>query len=158
MKQKRIIKVAAILATVGILSAITVAMYMFYMPHRDVLSARADFSVTSSALVSEYLTNGQEANSKYLAADGNSKILEVTGQISRISEGFGDQIVVLLKGEGDRAGVNCYFEKETESALSSISTGDKITVKGVIRSGASFDEDMGIYEHVIIEKCSIVNN
>lgn len=158
MKQKRIIKVAAILATAGILSAITVAVYMFYMPHRDVLSARADFSVTSSALVSEYLTNGQKANSKYLAADGNSKILEVTGQISRISEGFGDQIVVLLKGEGDRAGVNCYFEKETESALASISTGDKITVKGVIRSGASFDEDMGIYEHVIIEKCSIINN
>lgn len=158
MKQKRIIKVAAILATIGILSAITVAVYMFYMPHRDVLSARADFSVTSSTLVSEYLTNGQKANSKYLAADGNSKILEVTGQISRISEGFGDQIVVLLKGEGDRAGVNCYFEKETESALASLSTGDKITVKGVIRSGASFDEDMGIYEHVIIEKCSIVNN
>lgn len=158
MKQKIIIKVAAIIAIVGILIAITVAIYMFYLPHRDVLSARADYLVTSSALVSEYLTNGQAANSKYLAADGNSKILEVSGQISRISEGFGDQIVVLLKGECDRAGVNCYFEKETESALASLSTGDKITVKGVIRSGASFDEDMGIYEHVIIEKCSIVNN
>jgi hypothetical protein len=158
MKRKKIIKIAVIIAFVGILTGASAVYYMFSMPHRDISAAAADFSVTSSSLVSEYLTNGQQADSKYLAADGNSKILEVTGQISRISEGFGDQIMVLLKGEGDKAGVNCYFEKETESALASLSPGDKITVKGVIRSGASFDEDMGIYEHVIIEKCSIINN
>ena len=32
-----------------------------------------------------------------------------------------------------------------------------ITVKGVIRSGASYDEDLELYENVTIDKSDIVN-
>lgn len=41
---------------------------------------------------------------------------------------------------------------------SNLKTGDKITIKGVIRSGASFDSDLDMYENVIIEKSDIVSN
>jgi hypothetical protein len=34
--------------------------------------------------------------------------------------------------------------------------GQAITVKGVIRSGASYDEDLEMYENVILEKSDIV--
>jgi hypothetical protein len=34
--------------------------------------------------------------------------------------------------------------------------GETITVKGVIRSGASFDEDLELYENVILEKSDVV--
>jgi hypothetical protein len=158
MTRKKFLKAAIILAIVGIMGGSSVAYYLFNMPQRDVSGAKADFSVSGSELVLEYLTDGTLANQKYLASDGNSKIIEVSGVVGQISEGFDGQILVLLKGNGEKAGVNCYFGKETVNALASLKEGEPITVKGVIRSGASFDEEMGIYEHVVLEKCSLILN
>ncbi len=33
-----------------------------------------------------------------------------------------------------------------------------IKVKGVIRSGANYDADLEMYEHVIMEKCDLITN
>ena len=70
---------------------------MFYRPHRDVQAAKTDYSITNSEIVSEYLKDKQAADNKYLAADGDSKILEVTGTVNKISENYNDQKVILLK-------------------------------------------------------------
>ena len=112
--------------------------------------------LTSSQIVTEYLTDNEAANQKYLAADGDSKILEISGEVNKISENFNGQKVVLLKGGQDRAGVSAIFTAETNDNLNEISLGQTITVKGVIRSGASYDEDLEMYEHVILEKSDIV--
>lgn len=131
-------------------------MYMVNMPHRDVQSADADYTFSASEIVTEYLTDKDAANQKYLAADGKSKILEITGVVSKISEDFNGQKVVLLKGRQAKAGVSASFTSETNSSLRDILPNQTITIKGVIRSGASYDEDLEMYEHVIIEKSDIV--
>jgi len=59
---------------------------------------------------------------------------------------------VLLKSATNNAGVSATFTKETNAHTDNIKVGDKITIKGVIRSGASFDPDLDMYENVIIEK------
>ncbi len=156
MKKKKVIKIAAILGVAGILIAGGIGLYMFNMPHRDIQSADADYTLTTSEIVSEYLTDNDAANKKYLAADGNSKILEITGVVGKISEDFAGQKVVLLKDKQLKAGVSATFTSETNSSLRDVQVDQTITLKGVIRSGASYDEDLEMYEHVILEKSDIV--
>ena len=156
MKRKKVFRIIAMLGVAGLLIGGGVGLYMFNMPQRDVQSADTDYSVTTTQIVQEYLENKDAANQKYLASDGDSKILEVTGIVSDISEDFNGQKVVLLKNADDRAGVSATFTEETESSLNGISPGQTITIKGVIRSGASYDEDLGFYLHVVLEKSAVI--
>lgn len=157
MKRKKIIKIAAIVIIAGIVIGGGVGLYLFNMPKRNIQNAKTDFSVTSSALVAEYLTDQKAANQKYLTADGESKILEVAGTVSKISENFNGQKVVLLKNQSDKAGVSATFTDETAAQVSAIQLGQNIRVKGVIRSGAVYDQDLELYENVILEKSAIVH-
>ena len=156
MNTKRIIRIGLIAAVAGIVIAGAVGLYMFNMPHRDIQSAKADYSLNSSEIVVEYLANKDAANEKYLAADGDSKVLEVTGTVSKISEDFDGQKVVLLKNHGDKAGVSATFTPETNVNAANLQVGEKVTVKGVIRSGAAYDPDLELYENVILEKSDVV--
>lgn len=156
MKRKKIFRIAIIVFAAGIITVTGVVLYMFNMPHRDVLKADADYSLNSSALVKEYLENATAANDKYLSEDGDSKILQVTGIVASISEDYSSQKVVLLKDSSDQAGVSATFTQETGSSLDGVTAGQEITVKGVIRSGASYDKDLGFYENVLLEKSVLI--
>ncbi len=158
MKKKKIIKSLLILVGIGILAGIGIVLYLFNMPHRDVQAASTDFSYTASEIVEEYLIDADKANAKYLDEEGESKILEVTGSVFSITEDFNQQKVVLLKGENDKAGVSCTFTSATNAAVANLKIGDQVAIKGVIRSGASYDEDLGMYENVIMEKSKIVSS
>lgn len=153
---KKIFKIVGITGAAGVLIGVSVFLYMFFMPHRDVQAAKTDFSLTSSQIVSEYLSNKNVANEKYLAADGDSKILEISGEVSKISEDFNGQKVVLLKSKQDKAGVSATFTPETNENLKGVVVGQNITVKGVIRAGASYDEDLELYENVILDKSDLI--
>lgn len=156
--KKKIFKIVLIVIGVGVLIGGGVGYYMFNKPARDVQNTETDFSYKASEIVNEYLTDSKKANAKYLAENGESKVLEITGIASEISEDFNNQKVILLKAEGDKAGVSCTFTAETNANALNIKIGDQVTIKGVIRSGASFDEDLDMYENVIIEKSDIVSN
>jgi hypothetical protein len=156
MKRKRIVKALLISAIGGVVIAGGIGLYMFNTPHRDVQATNADYSLTSSQIVNEYLADKDAANAKYLSKDGDSKILEIAGVISKISEDYSGQNVVLLKAIGDKAGVSATFTAETNIKAANLKIGEKITVKGVIRSGASYDEDLELYEHVILDKSDLV--
>ena len=157
MTKWKIIKVALIVVAVGIVSAASIAFYMFNKPHQDVQSAAIDFTLTSTALVQEYLTNPQDANQKYLDDTGNSKIMAVTGKVHSISRDMNNQVVVLLQDEGDKAGVSCTFSAATNASAEKLSLGQTVTIKGVIRAGAGYDADLDLYEDVILEKCNTIN-
>lgn len=158
MKKKKLLKIAAIVVIAGVLIGGGVGLYLFNMPHRDVQSASVDYSLKSSEIVAEYFADRDAANNKYLAADGDSKILKITGTIAKISDDFNGNKVVLLKENGEEAGVSATFTPETNQHAEGLSRGQTITVKGVIRSGAAYDEDLELYENVILEKSDIVNN
>ncbi len=156
MKKKKLFRIAAILVIAGVLVGGGIGLYMFNMPHRDVQAAEVDYALTATEIVEEYLADRDAANQKYLSANGESKVLEITGVIGNISENFNGQKVVLFIGQPDKAGVSVTFTHETNSSLDDIQVGETITIKGVIRSGASFDEDLEMYEHVVIDKSDLV--
>lgn len=140
----------------GVIIAASIVYYLFNMPQRDVQSSTTDFTLAASEIVKEYLTDADEANKKYLQEDGDSKILAVTGEISSISTDQNNQKVILLKSSTDKAGVSCTFTESTNANANDLKIGQTITVKGVIRSGAGFDEDLELYEDVIMEKCDLI--
>jgi len=158
MNKKRILKISLIVIGIALLIGGSVAYYMFNMPHRNVQKAKTDYTLKSSDIVNEYLSNAALANEKYLDSEGDSKIIEVTGTIYEISEDFINNKVLILKSVSDKAGVSCTFSTETNSNTSNLKIGDEVTIKGVIRSGASFDSDLDMYEDVIMEKCDVVSN
>ncbi|MFD2917236.1 OB-fold protein [Psychroserpens luteus] len=146
-----------IILTTGVLIAVSVALYMFNQPARDVQATTTDYSFNASTIVNEYLTDANAANAKYLDEEGVSKVLEITGIVATISEDFNNQKVILLKNDTDKAGVSATFTEETNAHTNNVKIGDEITIKGVIRSGAAYDSDLEMYENVIIDKCDIVS-
>ena len=141
----------------GVVVGLSIVYYLFNMPQRDVQSSATDFTLSTSEIVKEYLTDADKANKKYLQEDGDSKILAVTGEVSAISTDQNNQKVIVLKSATDKAGVSCTFKQATNASAKDVKIGQTITVKGVIRSGAGFDEDLELYEDVIMEKCDIIN-
>jgi hypothetical protein len=157
MNVSKSLKVIIILLAVGVSVALGAGIYMFNMPHRDVQSAKTDFKISATELVNEYLTGSTEANNKYLDDEGDSKILEVSGTVSKISKDFNDQVVILLKESGAKAGVSCTLISTSGETGKQVIVGEEIRVKGVIRSGAIYDADLDMYENVIMEKCDLVS-
>jgi RecG-like helicase len=129
---------------------------MFNMPHRDVQKAAVDYKMEAKDLVNEYLKDAKKANDRYLQEEGESKIIAVTGIVASVDEDMNHQKVVLLRDSGESAGVSCTFMASTNVNAEKLKNGDKVTIKGVIRSGAGYDEDLELYEDVIIEKCDVI--
>jgi hypothetical protein len=92
----------------------------------------------------------------YLDAEGESKVLIVQGRIDNIQKDQLGQYVVLLKNAGEKMGVSSTFLMDTNYQVENLSIGDNIKIKGVIRSGAEFDEDLDLAENVILEKCALI--
>jgi len=157
MNKKKVFKNLAILGAAALLIGGGFVLYLFNMPHRDVQATKTDFKLESSELVAEYLNSADQANLKYLDEEGESKVLAVTGTVSTIADDMNNQKVVLLKNAGDKAGVSCTFTASTNIHAAQLAPGQTVTIKGVIRSGANYDEDLGLYEDVIMEKCDIIN-
>ncbi len=154
---KKSVKIGIIILAVGVLVVGGIGVYLFNLPHRNIQSTKTDIEITAANLVAEYLENPEQANAKYLDAEGESKILEVTGEVASVTEDFNKNLVVLLKSSGQEAGVSCTFLSTSGPIQNSFAKGQQIKVKGVIRSGASFDADLGFYEHVILDKCNLVS-
>lgn len=157
MIKRKIKKIVLISVLVGVSVTSGVVYYLFNMPHRDVQSEQTDYRLSASDLVNEYLTNAVSSNKKYLSGEGESKILAVTGVIQSVSTDQNNQVVVLLKDSMVKAGVSCTFTEATNQNAASLTPGQTVTIKGVIRSGAGYDEDLQFYEDVIMEKCDLIN-
>ena len=156
MNRNKIFKTIITVLLVALVAGAAGGYYMYNKPRRDIQATDVDLEISSSMLVTEYLDDYQKANDKYLDDEGESKILSVSGTVHSISTDFNEQKVVLLKSSSDKAGVSCTFTSETNSSLDMVEPGQQITIKGVIRSGATYDEDLDMYENVNIEKCDIL--
>ena len=146
---KKSIKYLLFAAIAGIIIAGSVGLYMFYMPHRDVQGEDAAYTVEAGQFVTEFMDNPTESNAKYL-----DNVVIVSGTVAEISEDQLNQKVVLLKTEN--SGVSCTFIETTNANAEKLSVGDAVKIKGIVRMGASYDEDLDLAEYAILEKCDII--
>ncbi|MEO5998586.1 MAG: hypothetical protein ABIQ00_18065 [Chitinophagaceae bacterium] len=97
----------AILASIAMASSI--GAYLFFKPHRDVQAAIAFAKLKKSELVSEFIADANKANAKYLASDGNSKVLIVAGRVGKLSDNQnGESNCVERRGCNDWCKRNIY--------------------------------------------------
>ncbi len=118
---KQILTVLVILGFVGT----SMGIYLYNKPHIDLANQQADISFAASKLFSEFETDENSANKKYL-----NKIIEVRGNIQEITKTDDGGLIIVLRGEEDIFGVNCAFEKKDAQKIVGIKTGKEITVKG----------------------------
>lgn len=157
MNKGKFIKLILLVTLLGGTIGAAVVYYMFNMPHRDVSAARVDVTIDASALVNEFLTDAPAANQKYLNENGDSKILLVSGKVVSMSDDYnGDAVVLIKSGSNSPAGVSATFLPASRDEVMNLAAGQQISIKGVIRSGASYDEDLEMYENVIIEKSTLI--
>lgn len=156
MSKKKVIKKILLVVLIIVILGGIYGAWIYFQPHRDVQSTETDYALKVSDIVDEYLKDNQAANKKYLAADGESKVLEIEGQVYDISENYEGNTVILLKSESAKAGVKATFTEETSAKAQQVKKGSTITIKGVIRSGAAYDEDLEMYEDVVVEKSKVI--
>lgn len=146
---KKTVKYGLIAGGVGIVIVIGIFLYMFNMPHRNIQGEDASFAVEANQFVNEFLADVGASNAKYL-----DKVVIVSGEVKEISEDQLKQKVISLKT--DKAGINCTFTVETNANAQKIKVGETVKIKGVVRLGASYDEDLDLTDFAILEKCDIV--
>jgi len=153
---KKSMKRIGLVMLAGIIIAGSIGAYLFFKPHRDVQATNAFAELKVAELVSEFTADAGKANAKYLASDGNSKVLIVEGRVSKISDNQNGEKVIVLKAEGAKVGVIATFTKATTANTLSIKPGDIVKIKGAITAGNRYDADLDLYEHAILVQSDIV--
>jgi len=139
MNRKQIFVLAgAFLALIILLLALK---WVFRPASKTVQKEKPEFIFEASALVKEFETDEQTANTLYL-----DKIIEVSGTVDDITE---DEtvIIVTLKDPGSISGILCSFDKSTV-ASENFEKGEKIDVKGICT---------GYLMDVVLTKCAVTD-
>lgn len=129
MKSK-IVLYGIIIVAFGLLAGISVVVYVFNKPKRDVAKTAAEYTLTASQLMAEFTQNEQAANAKYLSAE-SGKVISISGTISEITQA-GDTILNILIKEPDMGpgSINCSIDKSEIPKAKLLKTGEKVTIKG----------------------------
>ncbi|MBK7008075.1 MAG: hypothetical protein IPH36_05350 [Saprospiraceae bacterium] len=96
--------------------------YQYNRPVASLESANADVVLEAPALLKAFETNETTANTQYL-----DKVIEVSGQISRIEED-GEKKSIYLSTGNEMSSVIC--EMESASSTEGLAAGSKVVVKG----------------------------
>lgn len=152
---KKLFIAILVVGLMAILGGSAVVFYLWNMPHRDVVAATPDFTLSSEAFISEYFENSDAANIKYLSEDGDSKIVVLSGLVASISSNQAGDKVVLIKESDAKVGVAFTFTPDTNASASALQAGQPVSIKGVVRSGPRLDEFLGVYSNAVLEKASL---
>jgi hypothetical protein len=118
---KKSIKIVLVVLLMCIIAFFGARYYAYHFGQRDLQSEETKFTVTSSEIVNEFVTNVAVANQKYL-----EKPIVVTGKVTTVS---GNNVLL------DQS-INCTFEK----ADLSIKENQTLNVKGRV---IGFDDLLG---------------
>lgn len=138
-KRKRTILLATILV---LLAAATAGYLLWNKPHKDVMDADA-VKVTAAALYNSYITDSATARKRY-----TGKVLEVSGEISKLALNQQEQQIILIKTPVPGAFINCSMEKSSEI----LKEGGAVTVKGICSGYIGGDADMGLPGDVFLTR------
>ena len=134
---KYIIIFVLVIVLIGIIGFLT----FLYAPKANVNNKKAFQNVTAIDLYSQFDTDEQASNAKYIG-----KIIAVKGSIGEMEEDENGSTVILLEA-GEIGGVLCTLEKSQTEKGKTLTFGDTITIKGMCT---------GMLNEVILNKCIIL--
>lgn len=123
---KRTYKIVLLLAALAVLAGGGAYWYTFLQPHKNMQKARPDFKLNAENLFTDYSSDENAANSKYLG-----KVLELTGKVVEVKNEDKQTVVVL---EDILFGVSTYLDSSFCAAnselLKEINQGQTVTIRG----------------------------
>jgi len=141
--------IAAFCVTILVLG---IGLNMYFEPHRDVKTAPVFDEFDVDDFTSEFLDDPKKAQEKYLAEDGESKIVEISGTISDIDTNLRGDIVIELHGTKKEPGARFTLMEDQKEKASKLKVGDQTKITGVVSAGAEFDDDFNHYLDAILEQ------
>ena len=126
-----------------VVTAVFIGYRVWNRPHRDIKDAEA-VSTSAVALYEGLSANAADSKLKYL-----NKVVEVSGEIGRISQNQQGQQIIFLKTKVPGGSVNCTMEEK----VSRLKPGDKTVVKGLCSGYIGGDPDMDLPGDVFLIRC-----
>jgi len=141
---KKLIKIVAALAVLGILAAIYVWFFIYNKPHRNYERAKADFVLTAQTCYNQY-ANDSEESKKYL-----DKVLQIDGIPNTVEATDTTVIVVFVYNHGmfGDEGIRCSMLPDFQKKARNLNQDKNVTIKGHCTGYNGTD--------VIMEDCSII--
>lgn len=125
-----------------ILTAATVGYLMWNKPHKNVSDATG-IKIGAEELYSSFINDSAKARIAYV-----DKVVQVPGEIVKISENQQAQQIIFFKTQVSGGFVNCTMEEK----INGISEGDRIVIKGICSGYIGGDADMGLPGDVFITR------
>ena len=142
MKKKSVI----LLILVVIFCSAAIIAYKFWnKPFKDPLKGDA-IKVTATQLFDDFNSNEAEAQQKYVPANMDDKILEITGKIIEVGNNEDGEIYYMLKTNDEMFGVKCVMDNDSSGINAKV--GDNVIIRGFC---------VGYNMDVIVGRCKIVN-
>jgi hypothetical protein len=143
---KKILRIAVILAVIGVVAAALVWKFYVNKPHDDIEKATPAYSMATEEIWGQYNTNRKTADSLY-----NNQVIELTGSLSRINKNDSLVSVIFVMAAdsmfGDKTIACQMYIKHNEEA-SALTIGAKVKIKGVC---VGYDDT-----DIKFNKCSII--
>jgi hypothetical protein len=119
-----------------------IGYYLYNAPVPGIENRKADFTLSSDALFSEFESDEAAANQKYI-----DKVIEVSGNIGEVSTDEKGSTVLILREAGAFNGVLCTLEDSQKEKASTLKKGDAVRLKGACT---------GMLMDVVLNKCVLV--
>jgi hypothetical protein len=132
-----------------IIIALAIAYYFYSKPVKDFANSKAEITLSSKDLLSEFQKNEAEANTKYVSGD---KTIQISGKILEIKKGDDGVITIILDAGIPDGDVSCALTKEEATKIDKYKQGMDIIIKGQC---AGYQEL--INKEAIMIRCGIVD-
>ncbi len=142
--KKWIISILAIIVAVGAGSA----YYLWNKGEVNIEKASA-IPVSATDLYTAYSKDTISAKTKF-----TGKIVAVSGIANAVSANQQNLIVVQISTGIEGAYINC--TAEAANTIPGVSSGDKVTIKGICKGIGEGDKDLGILGDVYLTRCHLV--
>jgi hypothetical protein len=143
---KKLFKIGLILAVTGLIAAALVWKFYINKPHEDIAKATPAYSMATEEIWNQYNTNRKIADSLY-----TNKVIELTGNMSRIDKNDSLVSVIFVMAAdsmfGDKT-IACQLYKKNNDEANALPIGGKVKIKGVC---VGYDDT-----DIKFNKCSIV--
>jgi type II secretory pathway pseudopilin PulG len=139
---KKLLKIALVLAVVGILAAAYVWFFVYNKPHKNYEKAKPEAVLSAADCFQSFASNGGQLT---------GQVLQLNGVPSYVEDQDSLVIVVFVFNEGmfGDEGIRCTMLENHNQSTLALNTSQDINIKGLCTGYNGTD--------VIMEHCSIVN-
>lgn len=127
----------------GLIGA-SIGFYLYTKPPRDISSTKEDFVLNVEEFYKEFMTNEASANTKYL-----NKVIIVEGIVTEIQLENSEEPTLSISSQNGDSKLTCGFNKNLTSTITSLKSGNKVTLKGKCDGKNMFDE-------IVFTQCSFL--